>query len=91
MLGNGAAILGAGKAMAAKISGDDVVRRPPALLDLAEQADRRLDARAGGQGSRLSAVSHQPPAQPRAGGRELKIDGGLADILRSAVKLKADD
>ena len=61
VLGNGAAIAGAREAMAAEIIGDDVVGRGAGLLDLVEQADRRLDAGAGGHrgalSCQLSAVS----------------------------------
>ena len=51
MLGDGAAVLGAGEAMAAKIPADDVVRRRPSRLDRSQKPDRRLDPRAGGHSS----------------------------------------
>jgi len=50
MLGDGAAVLRAGEAVAAEIIGDDVVGGRAALLDFAEQPDRRLYLRAGGHG-----------------------------------------
>jgi hypothetical protein len=60
VLGNRAAIARPGKAVAAEIRGDDVVRRRAALLDSIEQPDRGLDAGAGGQGNcQLSVISHQ--------------------------------
>jgi hypothetical protein len=60
VLGDRAAIARSGKAVAAEIRGDDIVRRRAALLDPVEQPDRRFDAGAGGQGScQLSVISHQ--------------------------------
>jgi hypothetical protein len=60
VLGDRAAIARPGKAVAAEIGGDDVVRRRAALLDPIEQPDRGFDAGPGGQGScQLSVVSHQ--------------------------------
>ncbi len=61
MLGDRRPVLDAGEAMAAEISGDDVVGRTPALVDLLQEADRRLDAGARGQ-----ALSSQPSAVSRA-------------------------
>jgi hypothetical protein len=47
MLGDGGAVLRAGEAVAAEILADDIVGRPPPLVDRLEQLDRRFDAGAG--------------------------------------------
>src|SRR6185437_7504372 len=59
------AILGAGEAVAAKIFGNEIVGRRAPFVDALQQADRRLDAGAGGH-DEVSAISAQPSALPRA-------------------------
>ena len=81
-----AAILDAGKAVAAEIGADDIVRRLPPLIDRGQEADRGFDARAGCHQRLMSEMLLTKPGGN--GVRELLLiaDEGMAIEARAAAR-----